>query len=358
MPNDVEIFNTYATKRLREDVDLETRLYLDAVDFGLEKSPSLDYLSLVTGVKIHSVPATWITEESTCEHSMNYYGDETDRNYVIDVRDIVNMRAKDIENIVSTLSPDLAQKILAFEESTKYLKTPALSSAEVIEKGYHKALSMLSKEMQNKVKQKIFDRKKAFQNQKKVQEKTDKKQAKSAQFYELLKQVYEPHDFDEQRNLWIGLFQSIGAHNEKDVPGYVKGGKCRVYAELRRDITVQLKNLCMQHHRYPEAKEYQEKVDKYSDTIRLYIEHSRDQDKTYQRPFGSNGAFETGGLYGPDSRFVKPENDKNEVKNPVEKTVQTSQQNIPAEPAAKQQKPTKNENWVQKEIFSNSDFEY
>ena len=52
MPNDDEIFNTYAIKRIREDESLGINLYLDDVDSHLSRSASLDYLSHITGVEL------------------------------------------------------------------------------------------------------------------------------------------------------------------------------------------------------------------------------------------------------------------------------------------------------------------
>lgn len=343
MPNDDEIFNTYAIKRIREDESLGINLYLDDVDSHLARSASLDYLSHITGVELRSVSPKWMTEESTSLRGQDYYRDETDRNLVIDVRDVVDVRAKNIENIVQKLSPDLAQKILAFEEATKYLKTPALSSEDTIKKGFNKAVLMLPKNVKDKIEDKVLSPisdpvKKSYEVRNK---------AKRKRFYELLKQVYQPHDLNEQQKLWEDLLEVVGAHDPNDIGAYVNGGQGRINAELRRDVAVQIKKLNTENRRFEEAQWWQQEINAYSKTIDRYLKYSRHSDMPYARPFGPNGAFEKGGLYGPDSRFagVEPQN---------ESVLKTKS----AEPIAKESVTPKKEEYIQTQLFNDKDFEY
>ena len=309
MRTDDEIFNAYAFKRLIEDPSWGGRLYLDADDFRLSASASLDYLAEVTDMEVHRASPRWMTEKSTTRNGADYYRDETERVYVLDVQDIVSARKKDIEDMLPKLSPMLAKKIQLFEEYTKHLQTRPLSSSNELKTGLNLAFAMLPKELQEKIKGRFIKNKeiKAREGKKSKQTKTERRISRTAQFYEILKAVHQPHDYKTQCKLWYKLLTLVGAQNtEQDIP-YVNGGIYRINAELRRDIAVIIKDIYHKNHEIGLANYWQQEIDKYYNDIKRYLKYSRNERTPADfHPFGPNGAFRKGGIYGPDSKFVNP----------------------------------------------------
>lgn len=334
MPNENDIFQTYVLKRLQEDVSTEYRETLNPYqEAHLTGSKSLDYLSEVSGVPATDVSPKWITEEGS-ENGSDYYRDEPERVFVIEVQDIINQRAQDVAAITKKLSPSLAKKIQTFEAETKYLYAPVFSSKRDISIHLQRTLPLFNSPDKTDSKIRILINRRLHELNAIPLEQTAHRQVKKElkkdkdqkQFYHLISQLHTPKPAMDQIALYIQLYNLAGSHNPEDVRGFIKGDeykmtpslKGRIQKELKRDIAQKIKSLYAIQLRN-EAKWWQQEVDA--------LDQSLIRSKDKKRLLGPKGAFEKGGLYGPDSKFAP-------------------------------QKPKAQETVVELSLFSDKDFEY
>ena len=356
MQNEDEIFRTYVFKRLEEDVSTEYRETLNPYqESHLAGSKSLDYLSEISGIRITDVAPKWITEESS-EEGTGYYRDEPERVYVIDIKDVLDARAKDIVAITKKFSPDLAQKIQTFEAETKYLYAPAFSSKRDISIHLQRVLPLFDSPDKTDKKIRILINRRLHElNAIPLEQKAErqvkkelKKDKEQKQFYHLISQLYTPKPTMDQIALYIQLYNLVGSHNPEDVRGFIKGDgykmtpslKGRIHRELKRDIAQQIKSL-YDFELKNESKWWQQEVDALNQSL------IRSNDK--KRLLGPQGAFAKGGLYGPDSKFAV-----NTLQQQNAPKLQTPKYQMP--PVSQSSKTQ--ETVVELSLFSDKDFEY
>ncbi len=356
MQDEDKIFRTYALKRLQEDVSFEHRENIDPSDFHLQQSESLDYLAKETGLTLSEVSPRWITEEPD-DDEFNHYRDEKERIYCIPVSDILDARAKDIKAIVNKL-PNIASKIQTFEQQTKYLYAPALSSREKRAEALLKLKPLFNSGDQTDLKIKILIDKHLYAlgvNLKpKAQEQTievAKEDKKQTQFYDLISQIYTAPNEQTLIRIYAQLYQLAGEQNPQDVMDFMKANsyqltsplKGRIKKELKRDIAEQMVRLSHAVLRKSNADWWQQELDAYN--------KKKKKSKHKRRILGPQGAFAKGGLYGPDSKFApKAKQTTQNTSSQQTQTIQSSSQQKPEKP--------KSPKIIEPLLFSDKDFEY
>jgi len=384
MRDEDNIFELYALKRLKDDHNLEHREYLDSSEFDLADSPSLNFLAEQTGVKLSPLKPKWITEASDDEESADYYRDVPERLYVITTEDILQNRFDNMQQILEKLSKPLASKIKAFEKDTKYLYARALSSSAEITSGLKNILKKLEHEnapkiilqrlvinhAENIVPARSLKKQKAINASKKKAVQT---QEGEERFYALIKAIYNPKNKDKRIELYKDLFKVLPYRNMSDLYHFMGDEKYRrlcmrikvKYArehpsqkhnpeqlekhvnkvllmltttELKRDIYKQLYLLYKANGKHEEGLNAQD-LEEYNKSCSHFS----------GRLLGDKGAFEMGGIYGPDSPFSGLIQNK---KGPY----------IPPSAAGlaliDEEEPEKKENFVQLKLFPNSSCEY
>ena len=399
MKNEDEIFEEYVLKRLAEDHNIGDRPYLYSHEFNLIDSPSLNFLAETTGVKLHHPEPHWITEESDEENGINYYRDEKERIYVIDTGDILHSRRKNMERIFQELPESLSKKIQAFEENTKYLYMPSPSSIPTIIDGLKNALKQFDGNdtiQHNTIQRLIITHARRIipepskRQEKaiiKLREKLEKKQTGQNRFYALIKDIHNPKNKNKRIELYNDLLKYVKNRDEEDVRRFLapedyhmtspevlasleeleKTGKqntkhylymkkknieaskrlkilkTQFSTELVRDIYEQLYKL-YKADMNPKAKLIWQDLEAYNKACDHY----------QKRLLGPKGAFEKGGIYGPDSKFsgIGPNDGPPPPSGPggLRETAEDSNPAI--------QEEEKKAKYTQLKIFNDSDFEY
>ena len=314
MTKEDEIFLNYVLKRLQKDASLEYRDTLDPAEFNLASSESLSYLADVAKVKIEQASPKWITESEASDDEFDYYKCEPERVYVITAEDIVQKRAENIKKITAGLSPELTEKIQFFEDETKYLCTPALSSKRDISVHLQRTLPLFDASDNTNSKIRILIDKRIYdlgaipleQKEYRQVKKELKKDKEQEQFYKLLADVHRPKPKMEQIALYINLWNFANTQNPEDVRGFIKGDsyemtsslKGRIHKELKRDIAEKIHALYASELRN-EAGWWQQELDA--------LNQSLARTRSGERLLGPKGAFAKDGLYGPNSKFTKQE---------------------------------------------------
>jgi len=293
-----EIFRAYVSKRLEKDHSFGTD------DFPLTESDSLRYLSDVSGIQIQDTDKTkTVIEEDGYEKKRYIVADITPQEFVL-------MRAENIDRMTSKLSSPLAQKIKTFEEYTKYLYVNGLATREDVLAGLDQAKTLFkSSSKENTEIKELIDKHKLriapglsrkAQNQLKASQEDARKQTL---LYTLIQDVHKPHTPQEKAKIYLQILNFVDFRNHDDIRGFIEGDsykiskdlKARLTTELKRDILQQIVNLCRTFNQSA-ARYYEQDLEAYNKAFNKF--------DTTKRLLGKNGAFEKGGLYGPDSKFA------------------------------------------------------
>ena len=191
------------------------------------------------------------------------------------------------------------------------------------------------------------------------------KQKKKDNFHNLLTRFYHPKDLKDKIKTATSLYKQVGEHILSDLPSNIKGGRPRVYAELKRDIAKILSELYSQNALNAKqfgsnekdfrsaASDWEAEKEKQQDIITKALELSTYTAHQAGHPFGLNGAFEAGGVYGPDSKFAGNTPQPQNAPTLKPQKVQTP----PAPQPSKTQTQLKPETIIELSLFSDRDFE-
>ncbi|HCU59226.1 MAG TPA: hypothetical protein DIC64_04510 [Alphaproteobacteria bacterium] len=188
------------------------------------------------------------------------------------------------------------------------------------------------------------------------------KQKKKDEFHNLIIRFHHPKNVKDKIKTALNLYKKVGEYILGDIPSNIKGGRPRVYAEFKRDTAEILSQLYSQNALNAEQfgsnekdfknasldweaqrKRQQEIMNNILEKFSIYTEHQAGH------PFGPQGAFAKGGLYGPDSKFaVNTLHQQNAPK------LQTPKYQMP--PVSQPSKTQ--ETVVELSLFSDKDFEY
>ncbi len=310
MPTDKEIFETYALKRLSEGNPM-----LD--DFPSQASESLAYLSLMSGVAVLPPNDTYLKTET------DQFG-ENQKYYVENITDVelIKKRAQNIEKMTANFSSVLVKKIKRFEEYTKYLHTSELSTPSQIYEDLKKAARMFKSDGKEQSKIKILLNKEAAKLKPKIQSKktntpTKKEQMRNT-FYGILQNLHKTPSIKDRFNKYITLWHLAPYADPQDLKGFAYETpfqttpdlKKRFTTELRRDILEKLYPLSARFSSRDVIEGWYNMLKKYNKACSHF---SSINEKGQRRLLGQTGAFEKGGLYGPDSKFANPSENKKEI---------------------------------------------
>ena len=379
MADQNEIFEQYALLRLLEDSDLSRYEYLDSSEFNLAKSPSLEFLAKETGIHLQHADSKWITEETSEENGGDYYRDEPQRVLVIKTDDILQARRENIKRILPKLPKHLAEDIKAFEKNTEYLYAKQFSSTKEIMNGLEKALGQFENNSTIQrliiIHAKRIDPTPSKREQNKIKKLTLKeavKEEKQKRFYQLIADIHNPRNKDKRTFLYEKLLKLLNNRDPEDIRHFMGDDNYnRLFTririnylkkqhdinklapkeiikhvnktilrlattELKRDVYEQLCKL-YKAEMNPKAKLFEQDLEAYNKAC----------DRFKGRLLGPKGAFEAGGIYGPDSRFsgaiILNKDQSTQIRN-------TSQTSKPAE-------NKKEDKLLQLKIFSDKDFE-
>ena len=300
MLNEDKIFETYVLKRLTADQNLGGRDYLDSSEFKLANSESLSYLATQADIKLIMPEEKWITESFDADG----YSETSEHICVITTEDILANRSENIQIITQALPASLATKIRRFEKNTHYLYAPKLTAKDNIIEGLKKELSQFEN---NRTIQKLIIQhanridpeptKRDKIKEKKRLIKNDKQQI----FNDLIYEIHHAHTPSVKRQKYELLLKFVEYRNEDDVRDFIKWQepsltrnlRARITTELKRDIYMELEELRKQNPYLPNFEK----------ELRLYTEAYNHYDSSV-RLLGKNGAFQKGGIYGPDSKYA------------------------------------------------------
>jgi len=188
-----------------------------------------------------------------------------------------------------------------------------------------------------------------------------KKQKKKDDFHDLVFRFYHPKDAKDKIKTATALYKKVGEHILGDLPPYIKGGRPRVYAELKSELAGILNELYLQNAVNAQqfgsqekdfrsaaadcqaAKQTQEKIIAKALDLSTYTEHQAGH------PFGPQGAFSKGGIYGPDSSFAGLNLTPTKT-NTLPSSVAGTAQQVPQKSQA--------EIFTQLKLFSDKHFDY
>jgi len=379
MADQNEIFEQYALLRLLEDSDLTPYEYLDSSEFHLAKSPSLEFLAKETDVTLQEAASKWITEDSTEENGGDYYRDEPQRVLVIKTDEILQARRENIKRILPKLPKHLAENIKAFEKNTEYLYAKQFSSTKEVMNGLEKALNQF--ESNNTVQRLIvihakrIDPTPSKREQNKIKQLTLKeavKEEKQKRFYQLIADIHNPRNKDKRTALYEKLLKALNNRDPEDIRHFMGDEnynrlftRIRInYLKKKRDLNELPPKEIIKHVNKTILRlaTTELKRDVYEQLCKLYKAEMNSKAKFFEqdleaynkacdrfagRLLGPKGAFEAGGIYGPDSQFSG-------------QIIQNKGQNAQTPNAVRAQKPAENkkeDKLLQLKIFSDKDFE-
>ncbi|MBO7097083.1 MAG: hypothetical protein J6W11_00395 [Alphaproteobacteria bacterium] len=312
MLNEDEIFQTYVVKRLANDHNLGMREYLDSSEYDLAESDSLKYLSEQSGIELLPVEEKWIKEpdgRNEDEDNKRYSGDDKPELIpAIKTRDIIASRAENIARIVQAFPPALAQKIIAFEQSTQYFYAPGYTKSERLAVDIETALSLVQdnrtlQQLVIKHRDRLFVPLSRSEQNKARKQATDDK--KKLDFHDLAIKTIHTSDMKQKAVLLNEMLQNMAYKNPNDICEFFhidatqyanrsSAWHARITSEMTYNIYKELDTIYKKIG-YPN-KATKEKIEKYTFNYNKY--------HVTPKLLGPNGAFKQGGIFGPDSKLA------------------------------------------------------
>ncbi len=340
MNNEMEIFRAYVLKRLEEDKVFGYN------DFPIEQSESLKFLSAQFKTPINKEPKQWVTEYDGYEKERVLKTSLTPETFITE-------RAENIKNITKNASNWLQKNILMFEACTRYLYTPTLASREKIISDLEHASDMFTQRedilLHKTLYKQIQKLSGADEKEQQAQRRQESKSLKRMHFYELIRQIHDPKNKNQKIELYTQLYRLVPYRNEDDVRGFIEGHNYKITPRLKAHLTAELRHDILE-------KLYKAYLAKGLPEAKALLQDIADYNKSYKhwdkRLLGPNGAFEAGGLYGPDSPFAKQPNIK-QKNAPLKDTRKTGKDLL-----YELNHPDKKQTFTQLKIFSDKDFDY